>query len=55
MQYNKACNSRTNHWTRILKITCDNYLYTVVAPPPISWSDFSSVWEATAVWHDGQC
>lgn len=24
VQYNKACNSRTNHWTRIPKFTCDN-------------------------------
>lgn len=44
----------TGHRYRRLLVTTI-YLYAAVAPSPISWSDSSSVWEAMAVWHDGQC
>lgn len=44
----------TGHGYRRLLVTI-SYPSTAVAPSPIFWSDSSSVWEAMALWHDGQC
>lgn len=43
----------TGHGYRRLLVTT-SYPSTIAAPSPTSWSDYSSVWEAMDVWHDGQ-
>lgn len=42
----------TGHGYRRLPVTTS--YSTVAAPSSTSWSDASLVWEAVAVWHDGQ-